>query len=553
MKNSVKPELFWYQNLTGGMDQATDFQLVENNASELLKNVVMDRPGTWSRRKGTALIGNVTSGGDDIWGLFTYNKSDGTHTFMRVNNRDLQVFNGTDTWTSTDTDEWTASKKVNGANYLDRLYLGCEDGTTPLAWVVATGTLTDITPTIGGHCLAVNKSILAVGGNAIKPNVIFYSDPYTDTFYSATGTCAANADSGGANTVTTTTEIFEPDMIGGVIYNTTEGVMNLITAWTDGDTITTDAATATWDNDTVYIMQNIFTQDGEVTGIVGFNDTFISFDEDNMYIWDPTSQWSQKLPGFGCVNERSIAVMDGVLIWADREGVYLYNGTDRPMDISGRIKDPVYGYGLWDLINDSNWGTIAAGGFDGKYYLSVGTLSTLSGAPASALANAELVFDLASGTWAVNSRDSIPTVYATFINSSGSKDLYYGEQAASAVYKMNTGTTDATDAGGTAAITFEARTPHFVFSDPTVKWRIKECYVRYTGSGTVTATISKDHGSYGTFASLSSASTSTEVCILPPADCQAFTFSLKFVATAATSIEAVGFLAEPISFGSVAT
>jgi hypothetical protein len=219
-----------------------------------------------------------------------------------------------------------------------------------------------------------------------------------------------------------------------------------------------------------------------------------------------------------------------------------------PVNIKQKITDPVDGFGLWDLINDANWANVAAGADDTKYYLSVGTLSTVSGAPASALANAEFVFDTSNNTWSVNSRDSIPYVYASYINTSGAKDLYYGEKDASAVYKMNTGTTDATDAGGTANISFDFRTPHLVFDSPSVQWRILRYYVRYKSGGTVTIAQSVDFAAYATVDTVSTASTSTIVSILPLTEAQGHTFSLKFSGTTTFSLEAIGFVAIPISF-----
>jgi hypothetical protein len=438
-------------------------------------------------------------------------------------------------------------------NFLDRMYLGSADGATALAYTSGT-TITDVTPKIGGHILAVNKSMLAVGGNSIMPNVIFYTQPNTDTFYDATGTCAANADSAGANTVTTTTEIFEAYHEGAAyIYNTTDGEIHLITEFTDADEVTTDAATSGWDNDTVYVLIDYFTQDGEVTGITSYQGNFISFDEENMYIWDPASTWSEKIPGFGCVNERTIRNVNGYLIWADREAIYMYNGSGRPIDISQKIKDPVDGYGLFDLINSSNFSQMAAGAFDGKYYLSVGDLSTVSGAPASAITNAEFVFDTSNGAWVLNSRDDEPVVYSTFINSSGSKDLYYGEETAMAVYKMNTGSTDDDSAGTATAFTVEARTPHYTFNDPTIEYRISAFYVKYKSGGNVTVTYSSNEGSYGTLDTLSSSSDITVVKILPTTECSGFTHSLKFTCSSTMEIQAVGFMASPLSFGKVAT
>ncbi len=548
---NITPKVFWYQNLSGGMNQSTDNRLLENNESPLLKNIILDRIGNWSSRKGTDLLGSVTVGSDRVWGLGTYDKSDGTHTFYRVVNRDLEEFNGTDTWSVEDTDEWTASKKVNMVNFLDRMYLGCEDGTTPLSYTTG-GAITDIVPTIGGHHLAVNKAILAVGGNNIQPNTIFFSKPNTDTFYDATGTCAANADVAGANTVTTTAAIFEAYHEGAAyLYNSTEGVLRFITGFTSGTVVTTDGSTSTWDNDTVYVLIDYFTQDNKCTGITSFNERFISFDEDNMYQWDPASTWSNKMPGFGCVNERTIQEVNGNLIWVDREAVYLYDGSNRPMDISKKIKDAVDGFGLFDLINPTNFGQLAAGSFDGKYYLSVGDLSTLSGAPASALTNVEFVFDMTSGVWTMNSRDDEPVVYSTYTNTSGSKDLYYGEKTNLAVYKMNIGTTDDDSAGAAGVISVEGRTQEYSFSDPTIEYRVSAFYVKYKAGGDVTITYSKNGGSYSALTTLSSSTTTTVEKILPRTECQGFTHSLKFTSSSTMMIEAIGFLATPVSFGKV--
>jgi hypothetical protein len=338
MNINTRPKINWYQNLSGGFNQSCDDALMENNESPLLKNVLLDRVGCWANRKGTTKLGGTTAGDDRIWGLGTYDKSDGTHTFFRIANRDLEkLTEGTAAWASVDDDEWPASKKVNMVNFLDRMYLGSEDGATNLAYTVGT-TITDVAPKIGGHHLAVNKSMLAVGGNSIKPNVIFYSEPNTDIFYDATGTCAANADVAGANTVTVTADTFEAYHDGAAyLYNSTEGVLRFITGYTSAKVVTTDGDTSTWDNDTVYVLINYFTQDGKCTGITSYQEKFISFDEDNMYQWDPSSTWSYKIPGFGCVNERTIQSVDGNLIWVDREGVYLYNGSNRPIDISGKI------------------------------------------------------------------------------------------------------------------------------------------------------------------------------------------------------------------------
>jgi hypothetical protein len=177
----------------------------------------------------------------------------------------------------------------------------------------------------------------------------------------------------------------------------------------------------------------------------------------------------------------------------------------------------------------------------------------LSGAPASAITNAEFVFDVSNGCWTLNSRDDEPVVYSTFINSTGAKDLYYGEKTNLAVYKMNTGTTDDDSTGSPSAISLEARTMDYIFDDPTIEYRIANFYVRYKSGGDITVSYAYNGGSYAALDTLSSSSTITVERILPKVQCQGFCHSLKFTCSSTMMIEAIGFMVSPVSFGKVAT
>jgi len=542
----AKKKIFWIQKLEDGMNQAVDPALAGNSESPLLKNITLDQVGNWCNRCGTAKLGSTTAGTERVWGLGTYESTTGTHTFFRVDNRDLEKYDGSTNWDIVDTDQFTASRRVNFCNFLNRMYCGQEFVTadTPMALGYTTGTtVTSVVPTLTGHMLAVNQDVLAVGGNNLKPNIIFYSDAFTDNFYSATGTCSANADSNGANTVVTTASVFEADMVGGIIYNTTLSEMNYIKSWTNATVpyLTTDAATATWDDDTVYVLQNTFKQDGKVTGITAYQENFVSFDEDNMYVWDPLSEYRRKIPNAGCVNDRTIQIVNSSLVWVNREGIMLWNGQGLPTCISKKITDDVDKYGIWNLINQGNWGQLASGTFRGKYYLSVGDLTTLAGAPASAITNAEIVIDLDRGTCVLNSRDDEPVCYSTFIDSTGEKALYYGEKTNVAVYKLNTGTTDDDSADAAAAFAVEARSPHYSMPNQTVKWRPSAFFVKYKSSETVTVSVSTDREAYTTLDTLAASSSITVARIEPITDIDAFTYSLKFTVTGTVSIEAIGF------------
>lgn len=547
-KERKEVQKFWFQGLTEAMDQATDPVLTKG--TELMKNATLDRPGFYASRKGSDLLQSKI-GTNPGYGLWTYNSTDGsTRKMMAVTDRDLYVLNEATGWGSAvDTDEWTDAKDVDATDFLNRSYIGCADGTTALAYGTGS-TITDITPTIGGNILAVNKNILAVGGNNLKPDIIFYSDAYTDTFHSATGTCAANADVGGANTVTTTTEIFETDMIGAVLYNTTDGEMNIITDWTDGDTVTTSAATSGWDNDTIYVMQNAFKITGKCTGTVSYRDNFISFDVDNMYIWDPTVPphgFMRKIPGFGCTSLRTVKVVSGYLIWVNRDGIWLWNGEGLPQDITGKIRDKIDGFGLFDLISDSNWASLAAWAVEpeGKYILSVGTLSTVSGAPASATTSAMFEFNTRTGNWTLNGYQDRFRGFTTFINTNGAKDVYGIGDTDAAVWKLYTGTTDDNSAAAAQNISVDIRVPWYqFFDDPTVASKVNDYFVKYTSSGNVSVYDGVD-GSYSStvIGTLTTNATPKTVSLGPLPNREGFAHSLKFVSTSKFRIEGYGFLA----------
>ena len=546
--------VFWYAGLTEGTDNATDRSLTIG--SELLRNVSLDQYGNWATRKGADLL-KSKMGTNPGYGLWEYKINDGTQKLMAVTDEDLFVLNETTGWGSAvDTNEWTASKRVDGINFLNRVYIGSEDGivANPLAYSTGS-TITDLVPNVvSGSILAVNKNILSVGLNSTLPNVIFYTNPFTDQFYrlftdgAATATCAANADATGTGYVDLTTEIIPADAEGGILYNSTRSEANVILDWTDADTVLTDNAnsTANWDDDTVYLLQNVFKQDNRCTGMINYGENFVSFDENKMYRWDPTSDWSDDQTSIGCVNYRTVKVVNGFLIWVSRTGIHMFDG-DSIRDITGRIRDEVSGFGMWDLIQSSSYVELCAGVREskGEYWLSIGTASTVSGAPGSALTNVVYVFSTKTLAWTQRDYPDQFLAFSNFTNSTGSRDLYAIGKTDAAVWKLDTGTTDDDSAGTAGAFTFEARTPHHqLFDDPTSVSKVDSYYVKYSSSGTVTVTTSEDEGSYGALATLAASSTPIIQPIRPRANKMATTHSMKFSSTAGdTIIEAYGIAA----------
>lgn len=165
-------KLQWFQNLTGGLNQAVDSNLTENNQSPFSKNITLSKVGNWMTRKGTSLFCNRVNTSDEVWGVFNYDSYSTTtgittHQIGMVTDRDLRFSNAGETTfgASVDDDEWTANSKVRGINFLNRIYLGCDDFTTPVAWSVG-GAITDIVSGLPGGYLATNRNMMAIGGNA---------------------------------------------------------------------------------------------------------------------------------------------------------------------------------------------------------------------------------------------------------------------------------------------------------------------------------------------------------------------------------------------------
>lgn len=525
---AVQP--FFFQGLTGGMDQATDPSLVENNESPLLRNMSLDQPGNWNTRLGTRLLGDVPVTSDSIWGLFHLYQVDGTRKLLKVTDRDLYLLDeGLGTWSAVDTNEWPATTKVDGVNFLNRLYLGSADGDTSLKYTTG-GAVTAVTPKIGGSMLAVNKNILAVGGNLIKPEVIAFTDPFTDNFPATTGTVAANADVAGAGTITATTSVFEPEMVGGFFYNTDTAQWLLITAWQSGTVINVVGDTSAMDDNAFVVLRNVFKQDNACTGLIGFREMFVSFDERKMYMWDPTNDWSDENPRSGCVNYRTVKVVDGLLLWASRSGIWLWSGQGKPQDITSKFRNKVNGYGIWDLIDTTIWADACAHSFEseGIYELHLGTLKTLSGAPASALPNVSLVYDVKKGTGYLKTYARSPRIFTTFINSDGEELNLFGTNDTSAIYQMRTNHTDQDEDEALHAIAVDWRTAHHVLGDPRFMRSIEAYFVKYISRCHIEVGLSVNRQNPVDVVSLPPASEVTIYQINPKAETQGFSHSLKF-------------------------
>lgn len=541
--------LKWFQNLTGGINNAVDSPLASNNQSPHLKNITLRKLGNWMTRKGTALYQNRIGTSTGIYGLFDYESfstSTGvvTHRMGCVYNRSLYMAdNGETSWgTAVAATAFPASTFVRAIDHMNRAYLATDDGSTALKYWDGT-TLTTTSPAIPGGIVAANKHILALAGANKVKNMIFYTTPYTDKFYTATFTVSSSSTS---TTLVAPSGTFTADMVGAEVFNATDGAFATIIEWGSSTTVTLNTSIGdTWDGDTAYVIQNVYRLGGTVNSMVGFKENFVSWDEDTMYVWDPVSIYESKFPDFGCAGQDTVQSIDGKLFWLDHGGIYMWDGSSsNPQEISSILKDKENGFGVWDLLNTANFDTACSGKDEvqGRYYLSVGDLQTVTGAPASGVTNAVLVYDISMGEWELYSYNRKPQRFSGHLNSAGTRNLYFGDSAHGSVFKTDTGTTDAVGDGTTAAISYEAQTKQHILGSQVVTRIPNSIFARYVADSTVTAAISPDGGTMVTQTTMPASASSVAVAeIRPTRAVAAVSHSIKFSGTGKFVLKGYGF------------
>lgn len=87
-----------------------------------------------------------------------------------------------------------------------------------------------------------------------------YEDVTKDNFYKVTGTASASSTS---TTLVASSAIFDSNMVGDTVYNSTDSESATITGYTNTTTVTLDTTIDDdWDGDTIYVLGNTFTLSG---------------------------------------------------------------------------------------------------------------------------------------------------------------------------------------------------------------------------------------------------------------------------------------------------
>lgn len=176
-----------------------------------------------------------------------------------------------------------------------------------------------------------------------------------------------------------------------------------------------DLGDGTTTNNTVATIEDA------ITGLKATFNYVYFFTAKDFWRWDEA--YLVKVDNIGCTSHRSIQAGNGLLFFANKEGVWVTDG-NRPELISRPVQY------WWDGITDANFDDLNGVFFDNEYYLWVGT--------SQSEANVVLVYNTLYQNWRVMT--GWPSnVMATWTNGTDSQDLYFGNNTAdSLVYIADT-------------------------------------------------------------------------------------------------------------------
>lgn len=391
-------------DLTGSMKQSTSPFLMKDEEFTYLRNVSYDEIGSIGKDGGyTQLGGDLdVSGKCDLLHLHVTNT--GIHTGLAIANGKLFKF-GEGAWSSINTSTFTADSKCTAVNRGGLSYIvNPEDG---LHYTDGT-TVTSVSSDNGGSEIQ-GKYVVALDNQLYVANL--------------------------SGTHTASDVVFTVDG-GNTFYVPTEEGAN------------TYATTA-----------NIFSATDAITGITAFQGTVVYFTEEEMYLFNPANNEVHIIAKIGCTSHDSIQEINGVLYWVNRDGVYRFNGENLPELISIPITNWAVN-SLWRLIDGSNWSSISAVSFEGKYIFSVGDLVGILPGDSEAMSNAVIVYDTYRDVWYFLT-DHPVGVWLRYINDEGNLRLLFSDSASAKVYQK-----DYSYSADGSAIEMVIRTKYFHFDMP---------------------------------------------------------------------------------------
>jgi len=423
----TKKYLMRRYDLTGSMNQSTNPFLMKDTDFLYMCNTTNDEIGTVGKDGGYSIVGTTRTapGKGDL--LFDFIPFVGSHTPLLIEGGILQKY--VSGWSNIDVDDFTDDARASGVNFNGKAYIATAnddlrytDGSTVVSIATDNGG-----SSVRGRYLAVVADKLCIGNmtSVHAANQVVFSLEGTHIFYDST-------DETGHNTYATT--------------------------------------------------DRIITVDGAVTGLASYQGLLMIFTSEAIFYWNPSNNEVKKLCSFGTDSHWSIKELNGMLYFANRDGIYRFNGETIPELISIPITNWAIN-SLWRLIDGNNWSTMSAETFEGKYLLAVGDLTATMPGDSSAKTGVVIVYDSYRNTWSFLDGHPV-SMFMKTVNENGDQRLWFCSSEDRTVYQK-----DYSYSHNGTTYNMIARTKYFDFDMPENQKNLYQLFTTYRSYGDTSSYI----------------------------------------------------------------
>lgn len=402
---AIKFQPIRYRDLSGGMQTTTVNHLMLDSEVKLARNCILDEIGALKKRKGYSQIGTQITAGTAILGNYYFVDKDTTYSnhvatcSIASGASATLYYNKTGTWTALKTG-FNVSAKMRFESFLDKMFLfNMED--SAYSWD-------------GNPSNAPSATTCLTGSPKCK-----YGRVFQDRLYFA----------------------HESANPSRVYFSSVPS-----------------SGAITWDITNDYLDVN--PEDGQViTGLGENSGRLLIFKDESMFRWTGYSTEPDPIIDVGTSSQESVATIHGKTYFANRYGVYVYDG-GMPYLISRKIQNWI------DAIDQSKLSSLAAEADNDHYYLSVGDV-TIDG---TFYTGAMFIYHIPLQAWTIWDLQDTPKVLAPYY-SSGARLLSFGDVNGE-VFRLNNGNND-----DTSAIPVNIETKQYDMEIPEEEKRFNEVYV----------------------------------------------------------------------------
>jgi len=389
------------EDLSGGMNTKVIPHLTQKSEVKLALNCILDEFGCLKKRLGYTQVGDQITASADIIGLY-YSKEVGKHLAVADDdgatptNSDI-YYNNSGTWTKAEED-WTAGVRTRFTDFVGYVFaFNGTDSTKSSSDGTSWGT-TNLTDAPTCKYGIPFQQRLYMAGDSTYPDRVYYSSVPSAT------------------------------------------------------------QTISWDTSNDYFDVN--PDDGDnITGFEKNSRHLLIFKHNGMYRWNGYSLESDRIIAVGSSSQESIKTQDNVTYFANRYGVYKYDG-GYPTCISRKIQDWI------DAIPAANLSTLTAETDQDHYYLSVGDVTVDS----VDYTNVVLVYNIPLKAWTVWSLSDEPKWIAKY-ESSSAEYIGFGDDNGE-IFRLNNGNGDDT----TTPIEVQIETNPYDLGRPEEEKKFSEVY-----------------------------------------------------------------------------